>query len=155
MLHTEACCLSPLHPLPLLSCVTRVVGCSVSFPVIPYHVVITTGAEFDSDTDSRVYVIISGPQKLTTGRLWLDLPDGQTEFADASVEKFSVMGIDVEEVKKVEVTAGLRSGVWGVVGVGWMKSSLKPHFGDPKPLFKATQKGKREIRRRLSNVSYL
>uniref|UniRef100_A0A670JIB8 Lipoxygenase homology PLAT domains 1 n=1 Tax=Podarcis muralis TaxID=64176 RepID=A0A670JIB8_PODMU len=73
------------------------------FPVIPYHIIVTTGAELGSDTDSRVYIIISGPRKLQTGRLWLDLPDGQTEFADASVEKFSVMGLDVEEVKSMEV----------------------------------------------------
>uniref|UniRef100_A0A8D2L3F2 Lipoxygenase homology domains 1 n=1 Tax=Varanus komodoensis TaxID=61221 RepID=A0A8D2L3F2_VARKO len=71
--------------------------------VIPYHIIITTGSEFDSSTDSRVFVIISGPQNLQTGRLWLDLPEGKDEFADASVEKFSVMGVDVEEVKKVEV----------------------------------------------------
>ncbi|XP_044287456.1 lipoxygenase homology domain-containing protein 1 isoform X2 [Varanus komodoensis] len=72
-------------------------------PLIPYHIIITTGSEFDSSTDSRVFVIISGPQNLQTGRLWLDLPEGKDEFADASVEKFSVMGVDVEEVKKVEV----------------------------------------------------
>ncbi|XP_062984875.1 lipoxygenase homology domain-containing protein 1 [Elgaria multicarinata webbii] len=72
-------------------------------PLIPYHIIITTGSEFDSSTDSRVFVIISGPQKLTTGRLWLDLPEDKDEFADASVEKFSAMGVDVEEVKKVEV----------------------------------------------------
>ncbi|XP_034956813.2 lipoxygenase homology domain-containing protein 1 [Zootoca vivipara] len=72
-------------------------------PLIPYHIIVTTGAELGSDTDSRVYIIISGPRKLQTGRLWLDLPDGQTEFADASVEKFSVMGLDVEEVKRMEV----------------------------------------------------
>ncbi|XP_048360273.1 lipoxygenase homology domain-containing protein 1 [Sphaerodactylus townsendi] len=71
--------------------------------MIPYHVIITTGSEVGSDTDSRVYIIISGPGKLRTHRLWLDLPDGQTEFADASVEKFSVLGLDVEDVKKVEV----------------------------------------------------
>ncbi|KAJ7335182.1 hypothetical protein JRQ81_013123, partial [Phrynocephalus forsythii] len=72
-------------------------------PLIPYHIIITTGSEFDSSTDSRVFVIISGPKKLQTGRLWLDLPEGKDEFADASVEKFSVMGVDVEEVKKVEI----------------------------------------------------
>ncbi|XP_060092590.1 lipoxygenase homology domain-containing protein 1 [Heteronotia binoei] len=71
--------------------------------LIPYHVVITTGSELGSDTDSRVYIIIMGSGKLRTHRLWLDLSDDRTEFADASVEKFSVMGLDVEEVKKVEV----------------------------------------------------
>uniref|UniRef100_A0A803U0L0 Lipoxygenase homology PLAT domains 1 n=1 Tax=Anolis carolinensis TaxID=28377 RepID=A0A803U0L0_ANOCA len=71
--------------------------------VIPYHIIITTGSELGSDTDSRVYLIIMGPQKLRTDRLWLDLPEGQDEFADASVEKFSVMGRDVEELKKIEI----------------------------------------------------
>ncbi|XP_061492303.1 lipoxygenase homology domain-containing protein 1 [Rhineura floridana] len=75
----------------------------VCLGVIPYHLIITTGGEPGSDTDSRVYVIIMGPEKLQTGRLWLDLPEGQKVFADASVEKFSIMGLDVEEVKKVEV----------------------------------------------------
>uniref|UniRef100_A0A8C0FBZ6 Lipoxygenase homology domains 1 n=1 Tax=Bubo bubo TaxID=30461 RepID=A0A8C0FBZ6_BUBBB len=54
-------------------------------------------------TDSRVYLIIMGPQKVQTERLWLDLPEGKDEFADGSVEKFSVWGLDVGEIKKVEV----------------------------------------------------
>ncbi|KFQ27750.1 Lipoxygenase homology domain-containing protein 1, partial [Merops nubicus] len=71
--------------------------------VIPYHITITTGTEYDSSTDSRVYIIIMGPQKVQTERLWLDLPEGKDEFADGSVEKFSVWGLDVGEIKKVEV----------------------------------------------------
>nr|XP_009664467.1 PREDICTED: lipoxygenase homology domain-containing protein 1 [Struthio camelus australis] len=71
--------------------------------LIPYHITVTTGTEFDSSTDSRVYVIIMGPQKVQTERLWLDLPEGKDEFADGSVEKFSVWGLDVGEIKKVEV----------------------------------------------------
>uniref|UniRef100_A0A8C0FDY4 Lipoxygenase homology domains 1 n=1 Tax=Bubo bubo TaxID=30461 RepID=A0A8C0FDY4_BUBBB len=54
-------------------------------------------------TDSRVYLIIMGPQKVQTERLWLDLPEGKDEFADGSVEKFSVWGLDVGEIKKVEI----------------------------------------------------
>uniref|UniRef100_A0A8D0FQN3 Lipoxygenase homology domains 1 n=1 Tax=Strix occidentalis caurina TaxID=311401 RepID=A0A8D0FQN3_STROC len=54
-------------------------------------------------TDSRVYLIIMGPQKVQTERLWLDLPEEKDEFADGSVEKFSVWGLDVGEIKKVEV----------------------------------------------------
>uniref|UniRef100_A0A8C3C6T7 Lipoxygenase homology domains 1 n=1 Tax=Cairina moschata TaxID=8855 RepID=A0A8C3C6T7_CAIMO len=57
---------------------------------------------YDSSTDSRVYIIIMG-QKVKTERLWLDLPEGKDEFADGSVEKFSVWGLDVGEIKKVEV----------------------------------------------------
>ncbi|XP_010119318.1 PREDICTED: lipoxygenase homology domain-containing protein 1 [Chlamydotis macqueenii] len=71
--------------------------------LIPYHITITTGTEYDSSTDSRVYIIIMGPQKVQTERLWLDLPEGKDEFADGSVEKFSVWGLDVGEIKKVEV----------------------------------------------------
>ncbi|KAM9262068.1 lipoxygenase homology domain-containing protein 1 [Morus bassanus] len=71
--------------------------------LIPYHITITTGTEYDSSTDSRVYLIIMGPQKVRTERLWLDLPEGKDEFADGSVEKFSVWGLDVGEIKKVEV----------------------------------------------------
>lgn len=71
--------------------------------VIPYHITVTTGIEYDSSTDSRVFIIIMGPQKVQTERLWLDLPEGKDEFADGSVEKFSVWGLDVGEIKKVEV----------------------------------------------------
>ncbi|XP_037981638.1 lipoxygenase homology domain-containing protein 1 isoform X2 [Motacilla alba alba] len=71
--------------------------------LIPYHITVTTGTEFDSSTDSRVFIIIMGPQKVQTERLWLDLPEGKDEFADGSVEKFSVWGLDVGEIKKVEV----------------------------------------------------
>ncbi|XP_030114351.4 lipoxygenase homology domain-containing protein 1 isoform X9 [Taeniopygia guttata] len=71
--------------------------------LIPYHITITTGTEYDSSTDSRVFIIIMGPQKVQTERLWLDLPEGKDEFADGSVEKFSVWGLDVGEIKKVEV----------------------------------------------------
>ncbi|XP_063036774.1 lipoxygenase homology domain-containing protein 1 [Melospiza melodia melodia] len=71
--------------------------------LIPYHITVTTGTEYDSSTDSRVFIIIMGPQKLRTERLWLDLPEGKDEFADGSVEKFSVWGLDVGEIKKVEV----------------------------------------------------
>ncbi|XP_069736464.1 lipoxygenase homology domain-containing protein 1 [Phaenicophaeus curvirostris] len=71
--------------------------------LIPYHITVTTGTEYDSSTDSRVYIIIMGPQKVQTERLWLDLPEEKDEFADGSVEKFSVWGLDVGEIKKVEV----------------------------------------------------
>ncbi|KAM8985342.1 lipoxygenase homology domain-containing protein 1 isoform 2-T2 [Ara ararauna] len=71
--------------------------------LIPYHITVTTGTVYDSSTDSRVYIIIMGPQKVRTERLWLDLPEGKDEFADGSVEKFSVWGLDVGEIKKVEV----------------------------------------------------
>ncbi|KAM6289832.1 lipoxygenase homology domain-containing protein 1 [Aegotheles albertisi] len=82
---------------------SRLVKAAEEGSLIPYHITITTGTEFDSSTDSRVYIIIMGPQKVQTERLWLDLPEGKDEFADGSVEKFSVWGLDVGEIKKVEV----------------------------------------------------
>ncbi|XP_050185812.1 lipoxygenase homology domain-containing protein 1 [Myiozetetes cayanensis] len=82
---------------------SRLVKAAEEGSMIPYHITITTGTEYDSSTDSRVYIIIMGPQKAQTERLWLDLPEGKDEFADGSVEKFSVWGLDVGEIKKVEV----------------------------------------------------
>lgn len=85
--------------------------------VIPYHITVTTGTEYDSSTDSRVFIIIMGPQKVQTERLWLDLPEGKDEFADGSVEKFSVWGLDVGEIKKVEVrceSSASAGGVWNI-----------------------------------------
>lgn len=89
--------------IPLRLCTCFLINGTLSVAVIPYHLIITTGTEYDSSTDSRVYIIIMGPQKVQTGRLWLDLPKGKKEFADGSVEKFSVMGLDVGEIKKLEV----------------------------------------------------
>ncbi|XP_074850459.1 lipoxygenase homology domain-containing protein 1 isoform X1 [Carettochelys insculpta] len=82
---------------------TSLIGTAQEGSLIPYHLIITTGKEYDSSTDSRVYIIIMGPQKVQTGRLWLDLPKNKKEFADGSVEKFSVMGLDVGEIKKLEL----------------------------------------------------
>ncbi|XP_075441794.1 lipoxygenase homology domain-containing protein 1 isoform X2 [Ascaphus truei] len=71
--------------------------------MIPYHIIITTGQERDGGTESRAYVIIMGPQKVKTTRLWLDLPKGKRGFVPGSVEKFSVVGLDVGEIKKMEL----------------------------------------------------
>ncbi|XP_029436484.1 lipoxygenase homology domain-containing protein 1 [Rhinatrema bivittatum] len=71
--------------------------------MIPYHINITTGQEKDGGTESRVYVIIMGLQKVQTARLWLDLPKEKKGFAPGSVEKFSVVGLDVGEIKKMEM----------------------------------------------------
>ncbi|XP_058024091.1 lipoxygenase homology domain-containing protein 1 [Ahaetulla prasina] len=71
--------------------------------LIPYHILLITGKEYDSSTSSRVFIIILGPQENSTGHMWLDLPEGKTQFAESSVEKFSVMGVDVGEVRKIEI----------------------------------------------------
>lgn len=87
---------------------------SLCVTVIPYHITVTTGTEYDSSTDSRVFIIIMGPQKVQTERLWLDLEEGKDEFADGSVEKFSVWGLDVGEIKKVEVCCERSASAGGV-----------------------------------------
>ncbi|KAE8636810.1 hypothetical protein XENTR_v10003144 [Xenopus tropicalis] len=71
--------------------------------LIPYHITITTGLDRVGGTESRAYVIIMGPQKIRTERLWLDLPKDKKGFAPGSVEKFSVVGLDVGEIKKMEL----------------------------------------------------
>ncbi|XP_073475133.1 lipoxygenase homology domain-containing protein 1 [Aquarana catesbeiana] len=71
--------------------------------LIPYHITITTGQERDGGTEARAYIIIMGPQKIRTDRLWLDLPKGKKSFAPGSVEKFSVVGLDVGEIKRMEL----------------------------------------------------
>ncbi|XP_072269601.1 lipoxygenase homology domain-containing protein 1 [Pyxicephalus adspersus] len=71
--------------------------------MIPYHITITTGQERDGGTEARAYVIIMGPQKIRTERLWLDLPKGKKGYELGSVEKFSVVGLDVGEIKRMEL----------------------------------------------------
>ncbi|KAJ8400007.1 hypothetical protein AAFF_G00400460, partial [Aldrovandia affinis] len=72
-------------------------------PIIPYHFTVATGMERDASTNSRVYVIIMGPEQAKTDRLWLDLPDEKKCFAAGSLERFEVYGLDVGEIKKVEL----------------------------------------------------
>ncbi|XP_041436582.1 lipoxygenase homology domain-containing protein 1 [Xenopus laevis] len=71
--------------------------------LIPYHITITTGHDEVGGTESHAYVIIMGPQMKRTERLWLDLPKEKKGFAPGSVEKFSVVGLDVGEIKKMEL----------------------------------------------------
>uniref|UniRef100_A0A673G3G1 PLAT domain-containing protein n=1 Tax=Sinocyclocheilus rhinocerous TaxID=307959 RepID=A0A673G3G1_9TELE len=71
--------------------------------VIPYHFTVSTGDGHDASTTSRVYVIIIGPNDLETERLWLDLTDGKTCFAAGGMEHFMCYGLDVGEIKRVEL----------------------------------------------------
>lgn len=73
------------------------------FTVIPYHFTVSTGADRDASTTSRAYVIIMGPNNLETDRLWLDLPEGKKCFGAESMENFENYGLDVGEIKRVEV----------------------------------------------------
>lgn len=76
-----------------LSCVTA----------IPYTVKVTTGEGEDNGTSSNVWVKILGAKKKHTGRLFLELAQ-KDKFAPGSVEIFSLEAVDVEEIKKVEVS---------------------------------------------------
>lgn len=48
-------------------------------------------------------MIIIGANHTQTERLWLDLPDGRKGFEAGSLESFESHGLDVGEMKKVEV----------------------------------------------------
>lgn len=48
-------------------------------------------------------MIIIGANHTQTERLWLDLPDGRKGFEAGSLENFESHGLDVGEMKKVEV----------------------------------------------------
>ncbi|KAE8285273.1 Lipoxygenase-like proteiny domain-containing protein 1 [Larimichthys crocea] len=72
-------------------------------PIIPYHITICTGLERDASTTSRAYVIIIGADQTQTERLWLDLPDETQGFMAGSLENFQSYGVDVGEIKKVEL----------------------------------------------------
>ncbi|KAG9355040.1 hypothetical protein JZ751_001753, partial [Albula glossodonta] len=72
-------------------------------PVIPYHFTVSTGLDREAGTSSRVYVIVIGPNQIETDRLWLDLPDGKECFGVGTMENFVCYGIDVGEIKKVEL----------------------------------------------------
>ncbi|KAG7499250.1 lipoxygenase-likey domain-containing protein 1 isoform X1 [Solea senegalensis] len=75
----------------------------VQLPIIPYHITICTGLERDASTTSRAYVIIIGANHTQTERLWLDLPDERKGFEVGSLESFESHGLDVGEMKKVEL----------------------------------------------------
>ncbi|KAL4660900.1 lipoxygenase homology domain-containing protein 1-like [Arapaima gigas] len=72
-------------------------------PIIPYHVSVSTGMARDASTTSRAYIIVEGPDNLQTDRIWLDLAQGKNCFAAGSMEQFQTFGIDVGEIKKVEL----------------------------------------------------
>uniref|UniRef100_A0A4W3HXD2 Lipoxygenase homology PLAT domains 1 n=1 Tax=Callorhinchus milii TaxID=7868 RepID=A0A4W3HXD2_CALMI len=63
---------------------------------------VTAGTR-EAGTMSRAFIIIMGPQRMRTARLWLELPPGKKGFVPGSVENFMVNGLDVGEIKKIEV----------------------------------------------------
>nr|XP_055024965.1 lipoxygenase homology domain-containing protein 1 isoform X1 [Misgurnus anguillicaudatus] len=72
-------------------------------PMIPYHFTVSTGDDHDASTSSRVYIIIMGPNELETDRMWLDLPEGKRCFAAGGMEHFLSYGLDVGEIKRIEL----------------------------------------------------
>lgn len=71
-------------------------------PTIPYTVRVSTGDGEDNGTSSNVWIMILGPRKKSTGRLFLELAQ-KNYFAPGSTEIFSIEAVDVDEVKKIEV----------------------------------------------------
>ncbi|XP_056680371.1 lipoxygenase homology domain-containing protein 1 [Monodelphis domestica] len=72
-------------------------------PLIPYHVTITTGEQEDAATNSRAFIIFIGEDDEVSKRIWLDYPGMKKGFSSGSVEKFYVVGLDVGEIKKIEL----------------------------------------------------
>uniref|UniRef100_G1PCE3 Lipoxygenase homology PLAT domains 1 n=1 Tax=Myotis lucifugus TaxID=59463 RepID=G1PCE3_MYOLU len=71
--------------------------------VIPYYVSVTTAKHKDAATDSRAFVILIGEDDEVSNRIWLDYPRGKKGFSCGSVEEFYVGGLDVGEIKKIEL----------------------------------------------------
>lgn len=71
---------------------------------------VTTAKHKDAATDSRAFIILIGEDDEVSNRIWLDYPRGKKGFSCGSVEEFYVGGLDVGEIKKIEV---LDPGAWG------------------------------------------
>lgn len=71
---------------------------------------VTTSKHQDAATDSRAFIILIGEDDEVSNRIWLDYPRGKKGFSCGSVEEFYVGGLDVGEIKKIEVLA---PGAWG------------------------------------------
>ena len=74
---------------------------------IPYTVRVTTGAEKSMGTESNVYIkIIGATKRRHTGKQFLELLQKKA-FLPGSVDTFSLEGVDVGEVKQIEVSSSL------------------------------------------------
>ena len=69
---------------------------------IPYTVRVRTGDDKDSGTESNVWIRIIGTKNKHTGKQYLELVQ-KSGFSPGSVETFSLEGVDVGTVKKIEV----------------------------------------------------
>ncbi|XP_050409617.1 lipoxygenase homology domain-containing protein 1 [Patella vulgata] len=88
-------------------------------PSISYTVKVMTGKGEDNGTDSNVWVVIYGPKKRRTERLFLELAQ-KSRFEPGSLETFSLEAVDVGEVKQVEL------GHDGTApGTGWFVNEME------------------------------
>ena len=60
-----------------------------------------TGDEKDGGTEAKVYIVLIGTQA-STDKIDLELVQ-KTEFEPGTAETFSVEGVDVGEIRKIEV----------------------------------------------------
>ncbi|CAB1332384.1 unnamed protein product [Coregonus sp. 'balchen'] len=97
--------------------------------IMPYHFTISTGAEKDASTSSTVYV---GPNHTQTEGLWLDLRGGKKCFDSGSLESFESHGVDVGEIRRVELVDELAVAVptKGVKYIFQCKYGLTKDWGD-------------------------
>ena len=80
----------------------------IDLAAIPYTVKVTTGPEKSMGTDSNVYIKIMGATKRRhTGKQFLELMQKKA-FVPGSVDTFSLEGVDVGEVKQIEVSSSVR-----------------------------------------------
>jgi lipoxygenase homology domain-containing protein 1 len=90
-------------------------------PTIPYTVILKTGKETDAGTSAQVFIRIIGKQKKDTGRIKLLLAK-KKKFEPGSTETFSIDGIDVGDIRKIEI------GHDGVSpGSGWLLKEIEIH----------------------------
>jgi hypothetical protein len=62
---------------------------------------VRTGDEKDGGTEAKVYIVLIGTQA-STDKIDLELVQ-KTEFEPGTAETFSVEGVDVGEIRKIEV----------------------------------------------------
>ena len=71
------------------------------FSAISYTVRVKTGDDKDGGTEAKVYIVLIGTQA-STKKIDLELVQ-KTEFEPGTAETFSIEGVDVGEIRKIEV----------------------------------------------------
>ena len=91
------------HPVLGILVYLRVIAMLLLVSAIPYTFRVSTGDGEDNGTESNVWVKVYGPRKKHTGRLFLELAQNSS-FKPGSTEIFSIEAVEVDEVKKIEVS---------------------------------------------------